>query len=91
MKTLGIIFLILLTLFFAPAIIGGLISLLASVGVLLLVGGVAFFVTFLIMGSVFFASVVGVGVVLIATASLWLPVLLVCLVAYWLINRTQSV
>ncbi|RTE85659.1 MULTISPECIES: hypothetical protein [Gammaproteobacteria] len=94
MKVLGIIFLCILAVMFGPALIGailgGAFSLIVSLGVLLLVGGLIYFVAFLVLGSVFLACLVAGAAVLLMTMGAWLPVLIVGLIAVWFYKRTQA-
>lgn len=94
MKVLGIICLCILAVMFGPALIGailgGAFSLIVSLGVLLLVGGLVYIAAFLVLGSVFLACLVAAAVVLLMTAGAWLPILVVALVGVWLYRRTQT-
>ncbi|CUS48225.1 hypothetical protein Ga0003345_1170 [Idiomarinaceae bacterium HL-53] len=95
MKVLGIILLCVLAVVYGPALIaavlGGAFSLIVTLGVMLLVGGLVYFVAFLVAGSVFIASMVAVGALLVLTVGAWLPLLLVILLGIWLYKCTQTV
>ena len=91
MKVLGIIFLVILGIYFAPAIIGAAVGIIVSFGVLVFLGGLAGFITFLVAGSLMMAFAVGTVVVLMLTVGSWLPILLVVLFGIWLFKRTQTV
>lgn len=91
MRTLCIIFLVIAGIYFAPTIIGGLFGLVLSIGVLLLVAGIAYAITFLLLGSVFMAGLVALCVIAFATVGAWLPILLAGVLIVWLIKRTNAV
>lgn len=91
MKTLGIVILVILGIYFAPAILAAAIGVIVSFGVLVFLGGLAGFVTFLVAGSLLMAFTVAAVVVLMLTVGSWLPLLLVVLFGVWLFKRTQTV
>ncbi|WP_113907878.1 hypothetical protein [Aliidiomarina celeris] len=90
MKLLGIILLVVLGLYFAPAILAAAFGIIVSFGALLVVGGLAAFITFVVAGSLFAAIVAGGLAILVLTVGSWLPILLLVLFAVWLLKRTQT-
>ena len=91
MKALGIILLVVLGLYFAPAILAAAFGIIVSFGALLVVGALAAFITFVVAGSLFAAIVAGGLAILVLTVGSWLPILLLVLFAVWLLKRTQTV
>jgi len=90
MKALGIILLVVLGLYFAPAILAAAFGIIVSFGALLVVGALAAFITFVVAGSLFAAIVAGGLAILVLTVGSWLPILLLVLFAVWLLKRTQT-
>ncbi|MCO4322592.1 hypothetical protein [Aliidiomarina quisquiliarum] len=88
MRALCIVFLVLAGIYFAPAIIAGLFGVVVSVGVLLLIAAIVYGIAFVVLGSVFMAGLVALGVIAFATLGAWLPIVLACLLIIWLVKRT---
>lgn len=88
MRALCIVFLVLAGIYFAPAIIAGLFGVVVSVGVLLLIAAIVYGIAFVVLGSVFMAGLVTLGVIAFATLGAWLPIFLACLLIIWLVKRT---
>lgn len=89
MRVLGIIFLVLLGLYFAPAILAGFFSLVVSLGVLLVLAAIAYFLAFVIAGSVLIAATVALAMVAVVTLGSWLPIVLAVVLVFWLAKRTN--
>ena len=91
MKIIGYIILICLFVYLAPALLGVLIGLVSSVGVILLLAAIAYGVTFLIAGSIVTAALVAAMVLAVATIGAWLPLLLIVFSIYMLIKCSMKI
>ncbi|HLV47997.1 MAG TPA: hypothetical protein VKY35_02930 [Aliidiomarina sp.] len=89
MRAIAIIFLVLVGIYFAPALLAAFFGVVISLGVLLMIAGLAYLITFMIAGSILTAAVVALAIVAVATMGAWLPIVLVVLFVFWLIKRTN--
>lgn len=89
MRAIAIIFLVLVGIYFAPALLAAFFGVVVSLGVLLMIAGLAYLITFMIAGSILTAAVVALAIVAVATMGAWLPIVLVVLFVFWLIKRTN--
>jgi len=88
-RAIAIIFLVLVGIYFAPALLAAFFGVVISLGVLLMIAGLAYLITFMIAGSILTAAVVALAIVAVATMGAWLPIVLVVLFVFWLIKRTN--
>lgn len=90
MRALCVAFLVLVAIYFAPAIIAGLFGVVFSAGVLLLIAAIAYGIAFVVLGSVFMAGLVALSIIAVATLGTWLPIVFAFLLVVWLIKRTNT-
>ncbi len=91
MRVLSIIFLVLVGLYFAPAILASMFGIVVSLGVLLVLAAISYFIAFVIAGSILTAATVALAVVAVVTLGSWLPIVLAIVLVLWLVKRTNTV